>query len=39
MVRCLPILLPPPKRLASALVANKEMQVKTTVNKSAKRFM
>jgi len=39
IVRCLPMLLPPPKRRASALVASKVRQAKTMVNNIAKRFM
>jgi hypothetical protein len=39
MERCLPMLLPPPKRFASALAASKERQERTMVNDNKKRFM
>jgi len=39
MVRCLPMLLPPPKRLASAVAANKLALVNAIVNIIKNRFM
>ena len=39
MVLCFPILPPPPRRLASADVANRLKQVKAIVSKIKKRFM